>query len=267
MIALLDRAGARFETGVRVDSLAELGSADIVMLDVAPAAAARIAGDRMPRRIARALTRYRHGPGTFKVDYAIEGGVPWTYEPARRAGTVHVGGRLEEIAAGEKLLHAGRMPEAPYVLVCQQYLADPSRSNGDVHPLYAYAHVPAGYTGDATAQIEAQIERFAPGFRDRILARHVRSVAQMEAHNVNYVGGDVVTGSNDPLQMVFRPRIALDPYTTGIPGVYICSAATPPGAGAHGMCGYNAARSALRHIDPNSRTAISAAGSHPVAAR
>ena len=135
MIALLEGAGARFETGVRVQSLDELGSPDIVMLDVAPAAAARIAGDRMPRRIARALTRYRHGPGTFKVDYAIEGGVPWTYEPARRAGTVHVGGRLEEIAAGEKLLHAGRMPEAPYVLVCQQYLADPSRSNGDVHPV------------------------------------------------------------------------------------------------------------------------------------
>ena len=213
---------------MRVESLAELGSADIVMLDVAPAAAARIAGDRMPPRIARALTRYRHGPGTFKVDYAIEGGIPWAYEPARHAGTVHVGGRLEEIAAGEKLLHAGRMPEAPYVLVCQQYLADPSRSNGDVHPLYAYAHVPAGYTGDATAQIEAQIERFAPGFRDRILARHLRSAAQMEAYNANYVGGDVVTGSNDPRQMVFRPRVALDPYSTGIPGVYICSAATPP---------------------------------------
>ena len=188
------------------------------MLDVAPAAAARIAGDRMPRRIARALTRYRHGPGTFKVDYAIEGGVPWAYELARQAGTVHVGGRLEEVAAAEKLLHAGRMPEAPYVLVCQQYLADPSRSNGNVHPLYAYAHVPAGYTGDATAQIEAQIERFAPGFRDRILARHVRSVAEMEAHNVNYVGGDVVTGSNDPRQMVFRPRVALDPYTHRSPG-------------------------------------------------
>jgi len=239
-----------------VDSLAELGSADIVMLDVAPAAAARIARDRMPRRIARALTRYRHGPGTFRVDYAIQGGVPWTYEPARRAGTVHVGGRLEEIAAGEKLLQAGRTPEAPYVLVCQQYLADPSRSNGDVYPLYVYAHVPAGYTGDATAQIEAQIERFAPGFRDRIIARHVRSVAQMETHNVNYVGGDVVTGSNDPRQMVFRPRAALDPYTTGIPGVYICSAATPPGAGAHGMCGYNAALSAPGHVDPDSRTPV-----------
>jgi phytoene dehydrogenase-like protein len=250
MVAMLEARGARFQTGVRVDSLDELPSADIVMLDTAPAAAVRIAGARMPRRVARALTRFRHGPGTFKVDFAVQGGVPWAYEPARRAGTVHVGGGLAEIAASEKLLHAGGMPEAPFVLVCQQYLADPSRWDGDIHPVYSYAHVPAGYTGDATAQIEAQIERFAPGFRDRILARHVRSVRQMEAYNANYVGGDVVTGSNDALQLVFRPRFALDPYSTGIPGVYICSAATPPGAGAHGMCGYNAALSALRHLDP-----------------
>ncbi|TML96982.1 MAG: FAD-dependent oxidoreductase, partial [Actinobacteria bacterium] len=153
-----------------------------------------------------------------------------------------------EIAAAERLTCHGQMPDRPFVLACQQYLADPSRSSGDIHPVYAYAHVPAGYTGDATAAIEAQIERFAPGFRDRILARHVRSAAQMEAHNANYVGGDVVTGANDPLQMVFRPRVALDPYATGIPGVFLCSAATPPGAGAHGMCGYNAANAALRRV-------------------
>jgi phytoene dehydrogenase-like protein len=270
MVSMLTEKGARFETGVRVQSLEELGTPDIVMLDLAPAAAARLAGERMPRRIARALTRYRHGPATFKVDFAVEGGIPWTYEPARRAGTVHVGGGLKEIAAGEKLLHAGRMPDAPFVLVCQQYLADPARSHADVHPVYSYAHVPAGYTGDATAQIEAQIERFAPGFRERILARHARSVEQTEAHNANYVRGDVVTGSNDPLQLIFRPRIALDPYSTGIPGVYICSAATPPGAGAHGMCGYNAALSALRHLGPGRHptqaphTAGSGAASAPV---
>jgi len=250
MIELLERQGVRFETGVHVGSLAELGSPDIVMLDVAPAAAARIAGDRMPRRIARALTRFRHGPGTFKVDFAVQDGVPWAHEESRNAGTVHVGGDYAEIAAAERATSRGRMPDRPFVLVCQQYLADPSRSSGDVHPLYAYAHVPAGYDGDAGPAIESQIERFAPGFRDRILGRQVRSVTQMEEHNVNYVGGDVVTGSNDPRQMVFRPRVALDPYTTGIPGVYICSAATPPGAGAHGMCGYNAARSALRRIEP-----------------
>jgi phytoene dehydrogenase-like protein len=250
MISLLEEHGARFETGVRVTSLDELGSPDVVMLDVAPAAAARIAGDSMPRRIARALSRYRHGPGAFKVEFAVQDGVPWLHEDSRRAGTVHLGGTWREIAAAEKLTSSGQLPERPFVLVCQQYLADPSRSNGDVHPLYAYAHVPAGYTGDATAQIEGQIERFVPGFRDRILARHVRSAAQMEGYNANYVGGDIVTGANDPRQMILRPRAALDPYTTGIPGVYLCSAATPPGAGAHGMCGYNAAGSALRRLAP-----------------
>jgi phytoene dehydrogenase-like protein len=264
MVSLLEDLGAKFETGVRVTSLEELGSPDIVMLDVAPAAAVRIAGDRMPRRVARALTRFRHGPGTFKVEFAVEGGVPWTHEPSRRAGTVHVGGSMREIATKERLVHAGRMPDQPFVLVCQQYLADPSRSNGNVHPVYSYAHVPAGYTGDATAHIEAQIERFAPGFRDRIIARDVRSVAQTEAHNANYVGGDVVTGSNDALQLVFRPRPALDPYTTGIPGVYLCSAATPPGAGAHGMCGYNAANSALRRVEGSRRTVRPPAATQPV---
>ena len=207
----------------------------------------------MPRRIARALTKYRHGPGTFKVDFAIQDGVPWMHEESRRAGTVHVGGSYREIADAEARVARGVMPDKPFVLVCQQYLADSSRSNGDVHPLYAYAHVPTGYTGDVGAQIEAQIERFAPGFRERVLARHVRSVAQMEAHNVNYVGGDVVTGANDARQLVFRPRAALDPYTTGVPGVYLCSAATPPGAGAHGMCGFNAANSALRRLERGDR--------------
>jgi phytoene dehydrogenase-like protein len=260
MVSLLEQHGAKFETGVHVGSLDQLEPADIVMLDVAPRAAARIAGERMPRRIARALTKYRHGPGTFKVDFAIEGGVPWTHEKSRQAGTVHVGGRYREIADAEAAVARGVMPDKPFVLVCQQYLADPSRSNGDVHPLYAYAHVPAGFQGDVTAQIESQIERFAPGFGDRVLARHVRRVAQMEAHNPNYVGGDVITGANDPRQMVFRPRAALDPYTTGIPGVYLCSAATPPGAGAHGMCGYNAAGSALRRLRHGDRPELSGDG-------
>jgi phytoene dehydrogenase-like protein len=251
MASLLAELGGRIETGVRVQSLSELEPADIVMLDVAPAAAVGIGGEAMPGRIARALTRFRHGPGAFKVDFAVEGGVPWAHEPSRRAGTVHVGGAAEEIVRSERQIHRRQMPERPFVLVCQQYLADRSRSKGDVHPVYSYAHVPAGWTGDATALIEAEIERFAPGFRDRILARHVRSVAAMEAYNANYVGGDVVTGSNDARQLVLRPRAALDPYALGIPGVYLCSAATPPGAGAHGMCGYNAALSALRRLDPD----------------
>lgn len=247
--ALLEIHGVKVETGVPVGSLAELGDPDVVMLDVAPAAAVRIVGERMPRRIARSLNRYRHGPGSFKVEFAVQGGVPWAHEESRRAGTVHVGGTLEEIAAAEKEVLRGRMPDRPYVLVGQQSVADPTRARGDVHPVYSYAHVPAGWTGDATRAIEDQIERFAPGFRERIVARHVTSTAGLEAHNANYVGGDVVTGANDPLQLVFRPRVALDPYRLGVDGVYLCSAATPPGAGAHGLCGYNAARSALAEVD------------------
>ena len=248
MISALESYGGKVITGVRVESLAELGSPDVVMMDVAPRAAAKIAGERMPRRIRRALTRYRHGPGVFKVEYAIDGEVPWQHEPSRWAGTVHVIGDYAEIARAERDVARGRMPERPFVLVGQQYLADPTRSSGSHNPLYAYAHVPAGFTGDATASIEAQIERFAPGFRDRILARHVRSTTDMETHNANYVGGDVVTGANTARQLVFRPRVALNPYAVGIPGVYLCSAATPPGAGAHGMCGYNAAQAALRRL-------------------
>ena len=248
MVAMLEELGGKIETGVHVTSLDELGSPDVVMLDVAPGAAVRIVGDAMPHRVARPLTRYRHAPGTFKVEFAVDGGVPWQHEDSRLAGTVHVGGTLEDIAAAELAVNRGRMPERPFVLVGQQFLADPSRARGEVVPVYAYAHVPAGYDGDATTALEAQIERFAPGFRDRVVARHVRSARQMEEHNPNYVGGDVVTGANDALQLVFRPRPALDPYTLGVPGVYLCSAATPPGAGAHGMSGYNAARSALRRL-------------------
>lgn len=248
MVALIERHGGRCETGVRVTSLDELGDADLILLDLAPAAAADLCGDRIPARVARGLRRFRHGPGAHKVEFAVEGGVPWQHEPSRRAGTVHVGGAFEEIAAAERDTVRGRMPERPYVLVCQQYLADPSRSAGDVHPVYSYAHVPSGWTGDATAAIEAQIERFAPGFRDRIRGRHVRSAVAMQEHNPNYVGGDVVTGANDPLQMLFRPRVTLQPYALGAKGLFLCSAATPPGAGAHGMCGFNAAGAALRSV-------------------
>ncbi|GAB2756606.1 NAD(P)/FAD-dependent oxidoreductase [Nocardioides salsibiostraticola] len=248
MAHLLDDLGGKIETGVRVASVAELGNPDIVMLDTAPAAAARILGDAMPRRIARAYHRFEHGPGVFQVAFAVEGGIPWTHQDSRSAGTVHVAGSYDEVAQAERDVHAGRMPERPFVLLGQQYLADPSRSKGDVHPIDAYAHVPTGWTGDATEAIEQQIERFAPGFRARIVGRHTRSVAQIESANANYVGGDIITGANSPLRLVFRPRIALDPYLTGVDGVYLCSAATPPGAGAHGLCGFNAAQSALKRL-------------------
>jgi phytoene dehydrogenase-like protein len=241
-------AGGTIETGRRVRALADLPRADAVLLDLAPRGVLDIMGPRLPGRVRRAFERWRYGPGAFKLDLAVEGGVPWTNDAARRAGTVHLGGTFEEIDAAERAVAAGRMPERPFVLVAQQYLADPIRSVADVHPVWAYAHVPHGYTGDATAAILDQIERFAPGTRDRVVASATRSAAEMPEYNSNYVGGDIAAGANTPRQMVARPRVARDPYRLGVPGYYICSAATPPGAGVHGMCGLNAARSALRHL-------------------
>ncbi len=215
------------------------------MLDTSPAAAADLAGDRIPARVERAYRRFRHGPGVFKVDFAVEGGVPWSYEPARHAGTVHAAGTFSQMAATEAEVVHGLMPARPFVLVGQQALADPTRRVRGVHPVSAYAHVPSGYTGDATSAIVEQIERFAPGFRERVLATHVGSTSAIASHNPNYVGGDIVNGSNDLRQLVFRPRVTLHPYATGARGVYLCSAATPPGGGVHGMCGYSAGLVAL----------------------
>jgi phytoene dehydrogenase-like protein len=248
LAAALRASGGEIETGRRVTDMGELGGTDVVVFDLAPRAVADIAGDRLPSRVARAYRRYRHGPGAFKLDLAVEGGVPWANEACRRAGTVHAIGTFEEIVLAERAVNRGALPERPYVLVGQQYLADPGRSKGDLHPVWAYAHVPSGYAGDATEGILAQIERFAPGFRERIVASSVRGPAELAAHNANYVGGDIITGKNTPVQILFRPRVALDPYSCGADGLYICSAATPPGAGAHGIGGYNAARSALRHL-------------------
>jgi phytoene dehydrogenase-like protein len=248
MAAALIELGGTIETGVRVASASQLPPADVTLFDLAPDAVAQILGDRLPRRVARAYRRFRRGPGAFKVDFAVEQRVPWTNHDARLAGTVHLAGTHRELAATERDVHAGRMPERPFVLVGQQYLADPQRSVGDVHPVWTYAHVPHGYTGDATAAIIAQIERFAPGFRDRVVGQAVRSTGEMAVYNPNFAGGDIMTGAKDVRQLVFGPRITLSPYSTGIPGTYICSAATPPGPGAHGMCGANAARLALRHL-------------------
>ena len=249
LAAVIREHGGRLETGRRVSSLAELPKADAVVLDLAPGAVAELAGERLPARVARAYRRYRHGPGAFKVALAVAGGVPGTNEAARRAGTVHASGSFAEIVAAERLVNRGRMPERPFVIVCQQSLADPTRAKDDVHPVWAYAHVPSGYTGDASEALLEQIERFAPGLRERILAKAVRSTGEIERDNANFLGGDIITGANTPWQTVIRPRLALDPYSTGIPGVFICSAATPPGAGAHGMNGYNAARSVLRGLE------------------
>ncbi len=248
LASLLADLGGKIETGTRIEAATQLPPADVTMFDLAPETVAGILGDRLPARVARAYRRFRRGPGAYKVDFAVEGGVPWTNADARRAGTVHVVGSLAELAANERDIHAGRMPERPFVLVGQQYLADPGRSVGNVHPVWTYAHVPNGYSGDATAAIIAQIERFAPGFRDRVVGHTTRTTSQMASYNGNFVGGDIMTGSKDIRQLTFGPRITLSPYRVGVPGMYICSAATPPGPGAHGMCGANAAQSALHEL-------------------
>ncbi|MDJ0392413.1 NAD(P)/FAD-dependent oxidoreductase [Rhodococcus sp. G-MC3] len=246
LVSVLGAHGGRVETGIRVTRLDQISASDIIMLDLSPTAIVDIAGDALPRRVARPYRRWRYGPGAFKLDLAIQDGVPWVNADARRSGTVHLGGTFEDVADAERDVHRGIMPKRPFVLVGQQYLADPTRSQGDVHPIWTYAHVPNGYTGDASEAILDQIERFAPGTRRRIVGRAVRSTTQMPMYNPNYIGGDIVTGSNDPAQVALRPRLTTNPYWTGIDGVYICSAATPPGGGVHGMGGYNAARAALK---------------------
>ncbi len=246
LAAELAGCGGTIETGRRIDSLGELPRGDIVLLDLAPARVADVAGESLDASIARAYRRYRHGPAAFKVDLAVEGGVPWASEPCRRAGTVHAVGSFAETVKAEAEVNRGRMPERPFVLVGQQYLADPGRSAGDVHPVWAYAHVPNGWAGNETETVIAQVERFAPGFRERITDQVSWSPQRFEDYNANFVGGDIIGGANTPLQITMRPRLGLNPYATGIPGVFMCSASTPPGAGAHGMNGYNAARAALK---------------------
>ncbi|RJF42456.1 NAD(P)/FAD-dependent oxidoreductase [Actinomyces sp. 2119] len=242
------RAGVEIETGRRIRSRREVEPGSLIMLDTSPAAAAQILADALPGHVARAYRAYRHGPGVAKVDMAVAEGVPWRHLPSRQAGTVHLGGTLAQVAAAEREVWRGRMPRHPFILVGQQYLADPGRAHGGVYPLYAYAHVPAGWPGDVTRLVTDEIERYAPGFRERVLASTSRSALDLQAANANYVGGDIIAGASTARQLVARPRLAANPYATGVPGAYLCSAATPPGAGAHGMCGYLAARAALKDL-------------------
>ncbi len=248
LAAALAERGGTVATGVKVTDRKHIPDADIVMLDLSPVQAYGLYGDLMPARIARSYRRYRVGSSAFKVDFAIEGHIPWTNPDCGRAGTVHLGGTFAETAAIERQRALGTMPQRPFVLVGQQYLADPSRSAGNINPIWAYAHVPSGYTGDATGAVVDQIERFAPGFRDRVVATVSKGTAELAAYNPNFVGGDIIGGANDGLQVLFRPRIAVNPYPTGVPGVYLCSQSTPPGAGVHGLCGYHAAVAALRWL-------------------
>jgi phytoene dehydrogenase-like protein len=243
----LTALGGEIVTGHRVSSLVALPAARSVLLDITPRQLLAIADDdRVGRLTRQRARRFRYGAGVFKVDWALDGPVPWTAEGPRRAATVHLGGTIDEVAASEASVAAGRHPERPYVLFVQYAPWDTTRGPDGKTTAWAYCHVPAGSDVDMTARIEAQVERFAPGFRDRILARSVRGPAAMEAHDPNDVGGDINGGIQDIRQLIFRPWPTLDPYRVG-DGVYLCSSSTPPGGGVHGMSGMLAARSVLRH--------------------
>jgi len=248
LISELAALDGQVVTGRWIRRLADLPPARAVLLDVTPRQFLQIAGDRVQGGYRRAMRRFRYGPGVCKVDWALDGPVPWAAAACREAGTVHLGGTLAEVARSEAEVTAGRHPDHPFCLVAQAGVVDPTRAPAGKHALWAYCHVPSGSTVDMAGRIEAQIERFAPGFRDLILARAVRTAAEMERHNPNYVGGDINSGAGTLRQTVFRPAPRWHPYRTALPGVYLCSAATPPGGGVHGMCGMAAARAALADL-------------------
>ena len=240
--------GGEIRTGEWIKSVEDLPPAKGILLDLSPRQVVALAGGRLLGRYTRRLSRYRHGPGIFKVDWALSEPAPWTGAECRTAGTLHLGGQLEEIAAAERAPFQGEHAERPFVLFAQPSLFDSSRAPEGQHTAWAYCHVPNGSTVDMTARIEAQVERFAPGFRDLILARHTMNTAAMENHNPNYIGGDISGGVTDLGQLFTRPVARLNPYTTPDPALFICSSSTPPGGGVHGLCGYFAARTALRRV-------------------
>jgi phytoene dehydrogenase-like protein len=249
LVTLVERAGGQVRCGHRVGDLRELPPAGAVICDVTPRQLVDLAGDRLPGRYRRALERFRYGPGVCKVDWALDGPVPWADPGTARAGTVHLGGTLAEVRAAEEEVVRGRHPEEPFMLLAQQSLFDRTRAPGDGQTLWGYCHVPHGSDVDMTTRMEARIEAFAPGFRDRILARHTITAVGMEAHNPNYVGGDINGGVADLRQFLFRPVPSLHPWVTPVEGLYLCSSSTPPGGGVHGMCGLGAARAVLRRDD------------------
>ncbi len=240
--------GGRIETGLFIKSLDELPPSKTVFFDVTPKQLLKIAGHRFSSIYKWQLERYRYGMGVFKVDWALDEPIPFTAPQARRAGTVHIGNTMEEIALSEKMSWQGQRAEKPFVLLAQQSLFDPLRAPDEKHTAWAYCHVPNGSVKDMTEAIEKQVERFAPGFRDRILAKHTMNTAQVEAYNPNYIGGDINGGVLDLAQLFTRPALRSSPYRTSAKGLYLCSSSTPPGGGVHGMCGYHAAKRALKDI-------------------
>ncbi|HEY2384820.1 MAG TPA: NAD(P)/FAD-dependent oxidoreductase [Terriglobia bacterium] len=246
--AHLQSLGGRIFTGRRVKSFHDLPPAKAVFFDLAPREILAITGNRFSPSYRKQLESFRHGPGVFKVDWALSGHVPWKAPECLRAGTVHIGGTLEEISISEKAAAEGRIAERPFVLFAQQTLFDPSRAPAGQHTAWGYCHVPNGSTADMTGRIEAQIERFAPGFRDCIIGRHTISATDYEAYNPNLIGGDISGGLMNIRQVLARPTLRRFPYRTPVPGLFICSSSTPPGGAVHGMCGYHAARAALSGI-------------------
>ena len=246
MVAYLETLGGEIITGQEVTSLDELPESGSVLLDVTPRQLLKIGGKRLPSGYRQQLEKYRYGPGVCKVDYALSDPIPWKSAACKRAGTVHLGGTLDEISASEKTIWSGQFPEKPLVLLAQPSLFDDSRAPAGDHTAWAYCHVPHGSSQDVSQQITDQIERFAPGFRDSILAKHVYTASDLQTYNPNYVGGDINGGVQDWRQLYTRPVIRWSPYSTPVKGLYICSSSTPPGGGVHGMCGYHAAQSVLR---------------------
>lgn len=248
MAAHLRSLGGEIRTSHPVRSLRDVPDSRVVLFDLSPRQFADIAGDALPSSYIKKLRRFRYGPGVFKVDYALDGPIPWKAEACAKSATVHVGGTIEELAAHERSVFDGTMTDKPFVLCAQQSVFDATRAPEGKHTGWAYCHVPHGWTGDATEIIDKQIERFAPGFRDRILARHTFNPAQYEQYNANFIGGDIGGGANLMSQFLTRPFPKMDPYATPNERLYLCSSSTPPGGGVHGMCGYWAARSALRFL-------------------
>ncbi|HTB49877.1 MAG TPA: NAD(P)/FAD-dependent oxidoreductase [Solirubrobacteraceae bacterium] len=248
MVAELESLGGQMHNGRWIADLEELPRARSTLLDVAPRNLLELAGPRLPERYAKAMRRFEYGPGIFKMDWALDGPVPWQADICRNAPTLHIGGTFEEIARSEADVAAGRHSEHPFCIAVQPCVADPTRAPEGRHTFYAYCHVPSGSERDMSERIEAQIERFAPGFRERVLARHSANAVETERHNPNYVGGDINSGAATLRQTVLRPTPSLHPYRTPIPGVYLCSSSTPPGGGVHGMCGQGAAQAALSEL-------------------
>jgi phytoene dehydrogenase-like protein len=247
LAACLRSLGGTIETDAPVDTVDSLPPSRALLFDLTPRQVARIAGHRLPQGYLKSLRRFAYGPGVFKVDWALAGPIPWRDPECARTATLHIGGSAAEISASESAAWNGRFDGKPFLLLAQQSLFDPSRAPAGRHTGWAYCHVPNGSTLDVTGAIESQVERFAPGFRDLILARATRNTAQMEESNANLIGGDIGGGANNLWQLLFRPTLSFDPYRTPTGGMYLCSSSTPPGGGVHGMCGYHAARSALRH--------------------